>query len=139
MDLEPTDLRSHSRLALGLPATAHDSKLIPGATPLPTLKPARMNAMRFATRRILASIGLAISYGSVAHAQAAVAEDARRLLSTLYTAISHGDSTSARSLVANDLIWVIGNSGAIITKSQLLAAASAPSPVRFEIDSLRAQ
>jgi hypothetical protein len=94
--------------------------------------------MRLVTKRVLASIGLAITYSSVARAQVAVADDARRLLSTLYTAIGRGDSTSARSLVADDLIWVVGSNGAIMSKSQLLGAASVPSPVRFEIVSLRA-
>jgi hypothetical protein len=94
--------------------------------------------MKFVTKCAPSCVAvLVIAYGSVARAQDTATDDARRLLSTLYSAISNGDSTSARGLVADDLVWVVGANGAVITKSRLLSAASAPSPVHFEIDSLR--
>lgn len=93
--------------------------------------------MRSVKTLALAIIGFIIAFSSLARAQDTSTADVHRLLSSLYSAIAHGDSTSARSLLADDLVWVVGSSGAIITKSQLLAAASAPSPARFEIDSLR--
>ena len=81
---------------------------------------------------------LVVTWRSVARAQDTVTADARRVLSRLYSAIVKGDSRGASSLIADDLIWVIGADGSILKKPQLVAAASHPSPVRFEIDSLRA-
>lgn len=93
--------------------------------------------MRFVTTAAWAAV--ALIHGPVVQAQQTAADDARRLLSSLYSAISQGDSTKARSLVGDELVWVLGADGSTITKSQLLAAASKPSPARFEIDSLRAR
>ncbi|HET7225917.1 MAG TPA: nuclear transport factor 2 family protein [Candidatus Eisenbacteria bacterium] len=91
-------------------------------------------------RRILtlATLLALVASPTAPHAQKADASDARAALSKLYSAIARGDSGSASPLLDPGLIWVIGNGGATLTRSQLLAAASHPAPVRFEIDSLRA-
>jgi hypothetical protein len=93
--------------------------------------------IRSLLKRVLASLAVITTYGSAGSAQDTAALHFRRLLSTLYSAVTQGDSMSARALVADDLVWVVGSGGAMITKSQLLAAVSAPSLARFEIDSLR--
>jgi len=96
-------------------------------------------AMRFLANGFFSLGALVLAWGSVARAQDTSTDDARRFLSRLYSAIVSGDSSVAGSLIADDLVWVIGASGSILTKPQLVAAASHPSPVRFEIDSLRAR
>jgi ketosteroid isomerase-like protein len=93
--------------------------------------------MRSLTKPVLASLAIIITNGSIARTQDAAAPNARRLLTALYSAVERGDSTSARSLVADDLVWIVGSGGATVDKSQLLTAASAPSPARFTLDSVR--
>lgn len=95
-------------------------------------------ATRFPVKRFLIVGALVVTWRSAARAQDTATPDARRLLSTLYSAIVTGDSSRVGSLIADDLVWVIGADGSIVTKPQLVAAASHPSPARFEIDSLRA-
>lgn len=57
----------------------------------------------------------------------------------LYTAIARSDTVTLRALLADDLRWVSANSGAIVTKQQLLKAASRPIPelrLDYRIDSI---
>ena len=55
-----------------------------------------------------------------------------------YRAIAAADTASLAPMLADDLVWIIGPSGASLTKTRLLAAVSQRQtpPPRFEVDSV---
>jgi hypothetical protein len=63
------------------------------------------------------------------------------LLTREYTATVHGDTATLDRQLAGDLVWINGNNGSVMTKSQLLAAV-APSAASggqtFVVDSVNA-
>jgi Domain of unknown function (DUF3471). len=74
---------------------------------------------------------------SVATAQRG--HSASAVTDSLYRAISRADTTALRRLLSEDLRWVSGNSGGVVTKRQLLAAASHSIPdvrLDYQLDSV---
>jgi uncharacterized protein DUF4440 len=96
-----------------------------------------MQRVRSSIIHVMAGVVVFVAHPSLTQARDRGAFEPRALLAKLYSAITRGDSGAARPLVGDDLVWVVGSGGATLTQSQLLAAASTPAPVRFEIDSLR--
>ncbi|HEY8312376.1 MAG TPA: nuclear transport factor 2 family protein [Gemmatimonadaceae bacterium] len=97
--------------------------------------------MRF-TKKWLAWTGI-LGFASISatiNAQTEMANVFRPLLTSEYSATVRGDTASLTTMLADDLVWIVGNNGAEITKSQLLAASARmgkPAP-RFLVDSVRA-
>src|SRR5438477_12720512 len=91
---------------------------------------------RLITRAIVTAAILTVC-GVSATAQRASVSDFRQQLSRLYSAINRGDSGAVRALVADNLVWIVGASGAPISKAQLVAAAGAANSTQFQLDSLR--
>ena len=66
--------------------------------------------------------------------------DAERVVTTIYTAISRADTGTLRPLLSDDLHWVIGGSGAVVDKLQLVTAAAVSVPIasnEYIVDSVR--
>jgi len=58
----------------------------------------------------------------------------------VYAAISRADALALRGLLSTELRWVLGSSGAVATKQQLLNAASRPNPdvrLEYQMDSVK--
>lgn len=65
----------------------------------------------------------------------------RDLVRTGFAAIAHGDTAALRSYLADDVRWVLGTSGRIATRTQLIAAISHLSPlvtIQYDVDSVSA-
>jgi hypothetical protein len=91
--------------------------------------------LKYAT--LAGSVVCVLATTSVATAQSAHSVDA--VTHSLYSAISRADTTVLRGLLSDDLRWVSGSSGAVVTKRQLLAAASQPIPgirLDYQLDSV---
>jgi len=59
----------------------------------------------------------------------------------VYATISSADTVALRELLSTELRWVLGSSGAVATKQQLLSAASRPIPdvrLEYQLDSVEA-
>jgi hypothetical protein len=59
----------------------------------------------------------------------------------VYAMISRADTVALRALLSTELRWVLGSSGAVATKQQLLSAASRPNPdvrLEYQMDSVKA-
>jgi len=59
----------------------------------------------------------------------------------IYATISRADTLALRALLSTELRWVLGSSGAVATKQQLLGAASRPIPdvrLEYQLDSVEA-
>jgi hypothetical protein len=73
-----------------------------------------------------------------ARSQAAPADLFRERLVDMYRSIALGDTATLRLRLADSLVWIVGATGAGVSKAQLLAAAGTvqiPSP-RFDVDSV---
>jgi uncharacterized protein (TIGR02246 family) len=97
--------------------------------------------MHFVNRRLAcAGIFALASMPAPANAQTELANVFRPLLTAEYSATVRGDTASLKGMLADDLVWIVGNSGAELTKSQLIAASAriGKSAPRFLVDSVRA-
>lgn len=61
---------------------------------------------------------------AVANAQSALSRQFQALLTSEYTATVHGDTATLGRRLADDLVWINGQNGSVVTKSQLLAAVA---------------
>ncbi|MEO8946756.1 MAG: nuclear transport factor 2 family protein, partial [Gemmatimonadaceae bacterium] len=61
---------------------------------------------------------------AVANAQSALSRQFQALLTSEYTATVHGDTATLGRRLADDLVWINGQNGGVVTKSQLLAAVA---------------
>jgi ketosteroid isomerase-like protein len=78
---------------------------------------------------------------NITGAQDALAATFHPLLDAEYSATVRGDTATVGALLADDLVWIIGQNGSEMTKSQLLSAIGRmgkPAP-RFVADSVRAK
>ena len=82
-----------------------------------------------------------VGFSPAAWSQGPLAKEFAVLVEAQYRAIAAADTASLGPMFAEDLIWVIGPTGAALTKRQLLGAigrAAAGEP-HFEVDSLHAR
>ena len=88
----------------------------------------------------LAALLLAFAMSPVSvGAQTPLGHHFEQVLRAQYTAIAHANTAAVGAGLADDLVWVVATSGAELTKSEFLAAASrlqTPLP-RFDVDSVR--
>ena len=78
---------------------------------------------------------------NAAGAQDALAATFRPLLNAEYSATVRGDTATVGAMLAHDLVWIVGQSGGEMTRSQLLSAIGRmgkPAP-RFVVDSVDAK
>jgi hypothetical protein len=92
-------------------------------------------------RPVLCYLAAAV-VGTNAQAQPSARRDGPPLrlpTSEIFAAIARADTAALRPLLGDDLRWVLGSSGAVVEKPQLLAAASRTAPhvsLAYEIDSV---
>lgn len=78
---------------------------------------------------------------NIAGAQDALAATFRPLLDAEYSATVRGDTATVGAMLADDLVWIVGQNGNEMTRSELLSAIGGmgkPAP-RFVADSVRAK
>ena len=78
---------------------------------------------------------------NIARSQHALAATFRPLLDAEYSATVRGDTATVGAMLADDLVWIVGQNGNEMTRSELLSAIGGmgkPAP-RFIADSVRAK
>ena len=94
--------------------------------------------MRAAVRFVCITVVFAVS-GCASTQYGALDTEFHERLVAFNTAMARADTAALDPQMADDLIWVIGATGNVVGKAQLLAAAGTPqSPVpHFDVDSVR--
>ena len=78
-------------------------------------------------RVTLAACLVSLAAPKLAFVQAKPLKELADQIGLQYRAIAVADTASLAPMLADDLVWIIGPSGASVTKTQFLAAVSCPS------------